>query len=412
MRTLARKFHVALSITVVCSATVAGTLVLRRGTEALDRCQEHFGSALAKTIAGFCVETLLVEDYPYIESYVQRSAENVEDLVAVRVLGRRDGDAPRVVASFAVPLDASRERTPTRVFRSPIVARAEGEEPETIGEVEVELSPSRLTGFTSQLPRDLFLVAIAGIALVLLVSHSFLRRTVLGPLSELSSHASRIALGRLDRPIELERDDELGLLAATMETLRANLLSTRERLIEARGTDVAGATTGDGAVLALENAATRTTAPASPTGTVRTRPAIGVELGPRVLLADDNPINREVTGRMLERLGCRVDLATNGAEAVAAARSARYDVVFMDCRMPDVDGYEATARIRALEGEAARVPIVALTAFAMAGDREACLDAGMDDYISKPIRKQTLSETLERALARTCERAATVDPAG
>jgi CheY-like chemotaxis protein len=96
---------------------------------------------------------------------------------------------------------------------------------------------------------------------------------------------------------------------------------------------------------------------------------------------------------MLERLGCRVDVAGDGAEAVDLCASIPYDVVFMDCHMPKLDGFEATAAIRRAGGP--RVPIVAMTANAMAGDREKCLAAGMDDYVSKPIGPDELDRVLE-----------------
>jgi signal transduction histidine kinase/DNA-binding response OmpR family regulator/HPt (histidine-containing phosphotransfer) domain-containing protein len=120
--------------------------------------------------------------------------------------------------------------------------------------------------------------------------------------------------------------------------------------------------------------------------------------GFNVLVADDNLVNQQVAQRMLERFGCHVDVAVNGDMAVAMCRNRRYDMVLMDCQMPELDGYEATARIRIEEGEGRRVPVIALTANAMQGEREKCLAAGMDDFLSKPIRPQTLHETLQRWL--------------
>lgn len=116
---------------------------------------------------------------------------------------------------------------------------------------------------------------------------------------------------------------------------------------------------------------------------------------PRLLLAEDNPVNQKVACKMLENLGYRVDVAGNGQEAVAAHERAPYPLIFMDCQMPEVDGFEATALIRKMEGKSARTPIIAMTANAMQGDRERCLAAGMDDYVAKPIRPKELQAVLE-----------------
>ena len=115
-----------------------------------------------------------------------------------------------------------------------------------------------------------------------------------------------------------------------------------------------------------------------------------------VLVAEDNYVNQMLTLAMLKKDGHRVDLAGNGFEAIAAARKRIYDVVLMDVNMPDMDGLEATAKIRELPGPAGRVAIVALTANAMSGDREEYLAAGMDGYVSKPIDPSALSAEIER----------------
>ena len=116
-----------------------------------------------------------------------------------------------------------------------------------------------------------------------------------------------------------------------------------------------------------------------------------------ILVAEDNRVNQTVITRMLQKLGHRVDVAANGLEAVSALRRIAYDLVFMDCQMPEMDGFGATRAIRAGEaGTPRHIPIVALTANAMHGDREQCLAAGMDDYIAKPVTKQTLAAALER----------------
>jgi len=116
-----------------------------------------------------------------------------------------------------------------------------------------------------------------------------------------------------------------------------------------------------------------------------------------ILVAEDNPVNQKVAVRTLEKLGFRAQVAANGVAALASLESASFDLVLMDCQMPEMDGFEATRRIRARErGTGARIPIIAMTANAMAGDREQCLGAGMDDYIAKPFNPQELVRLIER----------------
>ncbi|MBJ6801841.1 response regulator [Geomonas propionica] len=119
----------------------------------------------------------------------------------------------------------------------------------------------------------------------------------------------------------------------------------------------------------------------------------------QVLLVEDNVVNQEVGKGMLESLGYRVKVVEDGAAAVSEVQRNRYDVVFMDCQMPVLDGLEATRRIRAWEqGSGNRVPIIALTAYAMPGDRVACLDAGADDYLSKPFTCDQIAKAMDRQL--------------
>lgn len=118
----------------------------------------------------------------------------------------------------------------------------------------------------------------------------------------------------------------------------------------------------------------------------------------RVLLAEDNAVNQKVAVRMLEKLGYQADVAGNGLEAIEAFRRIRYALIFMDCQMPEMDGFEATAAIRGLEPGLPQPVVVAITASAMEGDRERCLAAGMDDYITKPVKPEDLARVLERWL--------------
>ncbi len=123
------------------------------------------------------------------------------------------------------------------------------------------------------------------------------------------------------------------------------------------------------------------------------------QLRARVLVAEDNMVNQQVITAMLTKLGCRVDIAADGRKAVDAAAHTDYDCILMDCQMPEMDGYEATAALRAREAQTGgHIPIIAMTANAMQGDREACLAAGMDDYVAKPVRHAALAQTLSHWL--------------
>jgi signal transduction histidine kinase/DNA-binding response OmpR family regulator len=121
----------------------------------------------------------------------------------------------------------------------------------------------------------------------------------------------------------------------------------------------------------------------------------------RILVAEDNLVNQRVVLGLLAKLGQRADAVRDGLEAVKAVESGAYALVFMDCQMPELDGFEATRRIRRLPGEKGAVPIVALTANAMQGDRERCLEVGMNDYVTKPVDVGRLAAALQRFLSAT-----------
>jgi PAS domain S-box-containing protein len=132
-------------------------------------------------------------------------------------------------------------------------------------------------------------------------------------------------------------------------------------------------------------------------------PAPRPRLGARVLLAEDNAINQEVARELLRAAGCEVDVADNGRRAVEMARAGGYDLILMDVQMPELDGIEASRQIRAMSG-LSRVPIVAMTANAFAEDRAACLAAGMNDHVAKPVHAATLYDTLVRWLPPAARR--------
>jgi hypothetical protein len=144
---------------------------------------------------------------------------------------------------------------------------------------------------------------------------------------------------------------------------------------------------------ALQRADEEAVPPASP----ETKDMPQVERGLHVLLVEDNAANQLMAQTLLKKLGCTFDLAENGIAALKAVESTRYDLVLMDCMMPDMDGYEATRRLRAREtGGGRRLPVIALTANALSSDGERCRAAGMDDYVAKPYSLEQLKDAIDR----------------
>jgi len=171
---------------------------------------------------------------------------------------------------------------------------------------------------------------------------------------------------------------------------------------EARHASGTGQPARDGLV-ALASAVERESKPGGPAAAVPDDDAAPRGTNPlSILLAEDNPVNQKLALRLLNKRGYSVVTAASGVEALAALERQAFDAVLMDVQMPEMDGIEATAEIRARErGSGARIPIIALTAHALAGDRERCLEAGMDDYVSKPIQPALLFAAIERQKSRT-----------
>ncbi|MCX7018760.1 MAG: response regulator [Candidatus Sumerlaeota bacterium] len=189
------------------------------------------------------------------------------------------------------------------------------------------------------------------------------------------------------RMSEKQQTEEIGFAAYLTKPVHARQL--QDTLSLAFGRQPAGAIT-----------------PAKPIITASIVPEQGLRKS-RILLAEDNIVNQRVALRILNNIGCHADAVANGLEVLAAIEKVPYDLILMDVQMPEMDGFEATAAIRQKEKEkGGHIPIVAMTAHAMKGDREKCIDAGMDDYVSKPVRPVELAEVLERTLRRAPFRSA------
>ena len=181
-----------------------------------------------------------------------------------------------------------------------------------------------------------------------------------------------VLLSAIGDSAEAERSGEAGFSAYLFQPMRSSYLLE--------------------VLLSLRQRARKESAPLPPA--IPLEPADDANV--RVLVAEDHPVNQKVIARMLEALGCVSDVVADGHQAVERVREADVDLVLMDCQMPGLDGYEATRAIRGLEGQRAEVPIVAMTALALRGDRERCLEAGMDDYLSKPVTVEALQAALGR----------------
>ncbi len=214
------------------------------------------------------------------------------------------------------------------------------------------------------------------------------------------------------------RDTGIGIAADKLQSLfqpfnQADTSTTRthggtglglaicKRIVELMGGTIElESAAGQGTTVRLDlPCAKASTAAPDPRASSLTRPC--GQLCGHVLVAEDNPVNQIVVTEMLAGLGLTCTIADNGQKAIEASEQHRFDLILMDCQMPVLDGYVATARIRALERDAKRTPIIALTANAFAEDRQRCLDAGMDDYLTKPVSMNALEATISRWLGGT-----------
>jgi signal transduction histidine kinase/DNA-binding response OmpR family regulator len=202
--------------------------------------------------------------------------------------------------------------------------------------------------------------------------------------------AEAIAALRPDQPVPVVILSSIGQHNRTAPNITATLVKPVKPSALHDALADALAATGPADEAVIEGPARRPSAPSAPTAA----PAVDTTL--RVLLAEDNAVNQKLALRLLERMGLKADVVGDGRAAVDAIEAGSYDVVLMDVQMPEMDGLEATRRIRRRWADRP-IRIVGLTANAMAGDREACLAAGMDDYVSKPIRPEELQAAIARA---------------
>lgn len=130
-----------------------------------------------------------------------------------------------------------------------------------------------------------------------------------------------------------------------------------------------------------------------------------------MLVAEDNPINQKIAQKTLEKLGCRVRIVANGHEVLNAIKDLEFDLILMDCQMPEMDGYQTTEALRQRQApDVARIPIIAMTANEIEGDRERCLKIGMDDYVLKPVGLDVLSKVLEKWVPHAAGSSSVLEP--
>ena len=202
-----------------------------------------------------------------------------------------------------------------------------------------------------------------------------------------------------------ERESELRALLTEAAGAADELLGTALTAEQRRSVERVRDRCGEAMRLLGDRSPPAADAAAAPSGA----PGSDVER-PAILLVEDNEVNRRVARLLLENRGYAVDVAADGREAVVATARTAFRAVLMDCHMPRVDGYVATAEIRAREGSGARLPIIAMTANAGPGARERCLSAGMDDYVAKPVSGDALDAVLRRWIPRMAPRPAAAPP--
>ncbi len=215
-----------------------------------------------------------------------------------------------------------------------------------------------------------------------------LGRGIRGPVSHISGMAGLL----MDSQLNGEQRESVHAIQAAAE----NLLKLVEQ-IQGVGPATTGPQTSDDAAATAAQAMAAGSPRAEP---MQANPYAGVNHlalpSHRVLVADDDPTSRTLAARMLQRIGYESDVVEDGLQAVQAVQDHSYCAVLMDCQMPRMDGYQATRAIRQLTGRVGEVPVIALTANAMEGDDMACLVAGMDDYLAKPVNPKKLAEVLSK----------------